>query len=219
MQTETPSPIKLSILIPTVDGREQQLQSLVMYIKKQCGGCKELYINANGLFIHGLSFISTPVEIFIAKDNKEMTIGGKRERLYWMASGKFSWQIDDDDWIPEQAIPRILEAIEIAPADCITFEEACTIDGVKSRSNFSMHYPGWAENKFGYDHVRTPFFKTPILTSICRQVPVPLVRFGEDHLWAQAIKPLLKSETHIPLPLYHYNHTSSPHNERYGIKE
>jgi len=194
---------KLSILIPTIEGREASFNELYMQIQ-------------NAIWYFGLT---ASVEVLYLKDDKEITIGEKREKLYAMASGEYAWQIDDDDSIPWEAIPKILEAIEIAPADCITFEEACTIDGVQSRSNFSIHYPDWADNVFGYDHVRTPFFKTPILTSICRQVPVPHVRFGEDHLWAQAIKSLLKSETHIPLPLYHYNHTSSPHNERYGITE
>lgn len=193
----------LSILIPVAYDRVKLHSKLIAQLKE--------WVIKYGL--------EDRVEIISWWDNKEMTIGEKREWLYKYAKGKYSWQLDSDDWIPEQAIPRILEVIEIAPADCITFEEACTIDGVQSRSNFSLKYVDWGENMFGYDHVRTPFFKTPILTTICQQVPVPHVRFGEDHLWSQAIKPLLQSETHIPLPLYHYNHTSSPHNERYGIKE
>jgi hypothetical protein len=147
-----------------------------------------------------------------------MTIGEKREWLYSMASGLYSWQIDDDDSISSDALQEIIDAVEEGP-DCITFQEACTIDGVHSTSNFSLLYADWAENEFGYDHVRTPFFKTPIKTAICHMVPIPHIRFGEDHLWAQAIKPLLRTEVHIPKPLYFYNHVSSPHNERYGITE
>lgn len=157
-----------------------------------------------------------------------MTIGEKREKLYRMADGLFSWQIDDDDCIPADAIPIIVDTIQYECCDlaghkndrqCITFQEQCNIDGVASLSNFSLKYGDWGEDLDGFDHVRTPFFKTPILTSICQQVPIPHVRFGEDHAFARAVKPLLTSEVHIDKVLYYYNHISSPFNERYGIKQ
>ena len=147
-----------------------------------------------------------------------MTIGEKRERLYAAATGLYSWQIDDDDCISPFAISAILEAAKMEP-DCITFEENVSIDGMESRSNFSLQYADWGENQGGFDYVRTPFFKTPIKTSICQQVPIPHIRFGEDHAFARAIKPLLKTEVHIDKQLYYYNHVSSDHNTRYGIKD
>jgi|HubBroStandDraft_2_1064218.scaffolds.fasta_scaffold00002_17 hypothetical protein len=193
--------MQLSILIPTVLERRKQFDDLVAFIRN----------------IIDLEGLHEEVEILSICDDKEMTIGEKREALYQGAKGEYAWQIDDDDCINAQALRLILEAMEQKP-DCITFYEACIIDGKEFRSNFSLTYPDWGEHIDGWDFVRTPFFKTPIKTEICRMVPIPHVRFGEDHLFARAIKPLLKTQVHIPKVLYYYIHNSSPHNERYGIK-
>lgn len=191
----------LSILIPTVEERKKEFETLFLYL-------------SNIIIKYQLS---EEVEIMFLRDNKEMTIGEKRQQLYQMANGLYSWQIDDDDSIDEEAIPLILSAMASYP-DCITFRERCIIDGVVSYSNFGLKYQGWANNYDGFDHVRTPFFKTPIRTTICQRVPVPPIRFGEDHQWSMDILQYLRTEVHIDRDLYFYCHTSSPHNERYGIK-
>ncbi len=185
----------LSILIPTIIERQESFNQLVTFLHN----------------IIDLNDLNGEVEIISLCDNKEMPIGEKRQALYDMANGDYAWQIDDDDCIASDAIPLILDSMPSQP-DCITFQELCDIDGTRSESNFSLNYDGW-------DHVRTPFFKTPIKTSICKMVPVPQIRFGEDHQWAQKIKLYLKSEVHLEKFLYYYIHKSSPFNERYGIKE
>lgn len=191
----------LSILIPTVWERQEQFNKLYSFLQN----------------ILDLEDLNEQAELVTYCDNKEMTIGEKRGILYSDARGIYSWMIDDDDCIPADAITSILEAAKMDP-DCITFEERVIIDGVESRSNFSLQYADWGENQEGFDYVRTPFFKTPIKTSICRKVPIPHIRFGEDHAFARAIKPLLHSEVHIDKQLYFYTHVSSDHKERYGIK-
>ncbi len=193
---------QLSILIPTIIERQAQFNELIIFLHNQ-------------IDLHDLN---GEVEIISLCDNKEMPIGEKRQALYDMANGEYSWQIDDDDHISSDAIPEVLAAMETNP-DCITFQELCVIDGVESKSNFSLKYDDWHENFDGWDHVRTPFFKTPIKTILCKAAPVPHLRFGEDHLWAQKIKYTLNVEVHINKFLYYYIHKSSPFNERYGITE
>ncbi len=199
----------LSILIPTVVGREDQLD---MFMVKHFG-------NDVSEFVYGDYVITGKViEVVISKDAKNITIGEKREQLYKKASGLFSWQIDDDDDISDNAIQLILEAIKSNPeVDCITFEEHIDIDGVIQRSNHSLKYGDWNNNEDGFDYVRTPFFKSVIKTEIARSVPVPHIRFAEDHQWAQALKPHLKTEIHISEQIYKYIHRSTPHNIRYGF--
>lgn len=192
--------MKLSILIPTIIERQKQFNALITYLRNQID----------------IWDLRGDVEILSLCDNKEMPIGEKRQALYDMANGDYSWQIDDDDSIARDAIYDVLQAMEGDP-DCITFQELCTIDGVESTSNFSLKYDDWADNVDGWDHVRTPFFKTPIKTALCKQVPVPPIRFGEDHQWAQNIKYILKKEYHLEKFIYYYIHNSSPFNERYGI--
>ncbi len=173
--------------------------------------------------MEGVVLIKGDCEIIYLKDEKQLTIGQKRAMLYSRATGIYSWQIDDDDDIADNAIKLILEAIESNPeVDCITFEEHIDIDGKIERSNHSLSYGDWEgeggkELWDGFHYHRTPFFKSVIKTKIARSVPVPRIRFGEDHQWAQALKPHLKSEIHIPEQLYKYIHRSSNPTERYGL--
>jgi len=201
----------LSILIPTVVGREQELDRFF----KNRGGKEKISDN----FIYGqLRLLFDTFEIVIFKDNKEITIGEKRERLYQSSEGLYSWQIDDDDDIAEGAIEKVLEAIKNNPdVDCITFKEKCMIDGVYHASNFSMKYPKWENNVDGYSWVRNVFYKCVIKTSIAQSVPFEHIRFGEDEKWAMALAPHLKSEVHIDEEIYYYLHNSTPHHERYGF--
>lgn len=207
---------RLGILIPTIFGREYYLEKLSASIKKHGGVYVKEESIENNLHFSICKFPYIETLVIIALDGKVLPIGSKRNQLYAKCTAEYSWQIDDDDAIAPDAIPLIREAMASEP-DCITFEEACTIDGVAKRSNFSLQYADWGDDQDGYDYVRTPFFKTPIKTSICQQVPVPAMRFGEDHAWAQLIKPLLQTEVHIDKPLYYYQHRSSPFAERYGF--
>jgi hypothetical protein len=194
----------LSILIPTVFGREDNLQRLMYRLQATCGQ------NNN-------------VEIYYQRDNKEMTIGEKREQMYQKASGLFSWQIDDDDDISDDAVDSILDQIRLTGTyiDCITFEENCMMNGQYYSCRHSLEYDDWRDNFDGYDFVRTPFYKDVIKTEIAKSVPFEHIRYGEDHAWSRALKPHLKNEIHIPRELYFYIHNSKPeeHNERYGITQ
>jgi len=161
------------------------------------------------------------IELIWDDTGKEMTIGEKRNILYSKSNGIYSWQIDSDDDISPDAVWRIMEAIKQNP-DCITFQEKCTIDGVEYSSNHLLEYGDWEGDGSkllwdGWHFHRTPFFKSIIKTEIAINVPVPHIRFGEDHQWAQALKPHLKTEVHIPEFIYYYQHTSSNFTERYGF--
>lgn len=192
----------LSILIPTVFGREEYFDKLM----------KKLW-----------SLNYPEVQVYTIKDNKEITIGEKREQLYQSAEGLYSWQIDDDDDIADDAIERILGVIKTANnVDCITFQESVNIDGRMYSSNFRLDYADWRGDgskllEDGFHYQRTPFFKCVIKTEIAKSVPIPHIRFGEDHQWAQALKPHLKTEVHIPRNVYFYQHISSNPTERYGL--
>jgi len=209
----------LSILIPTVVERESQLNNLIGLLcgKHTAWGVWEQFNNIDIRWQY-IKTLNGEIEIIVGKDNKEKTIGEKREQMYQLAKGLYSIQVDDDDELAPNAIELILEAIKRNPGvDCITFEEHIDIDGKIQRSNHSLKYDDWHDNYDGYDYVRTPFFKSVIKTEIAKSVPIPHIRFGEDHQWAQALKPHLQSEIHIPEQLYRYIHRSSNPTERYGL--
>jgi len=236
----------LSILIPTIDDRYMQYYELcknklhyfLAEFKKE--KYKDQYIEVsqysslimpdnfeNMCFkekeelkrkLHNEDYVFPFIEVIGIRDNKEMSIGEKRELLYSKASGKYSWQIDDDDSISDNAINLILEAIKQEP-DCITFQENCMINGKYYSSNHSLKYDDWADNFDGFDFVRTPFYKDVIKTSIAQSVPFQHIRYGEDHAWSRDLKPHLKSEVHIDKEIYYYIHNSQPEdfNSRYGF--
>jgi hypothetical protein len=209
----------LSILIPTVVGREDNCTKLLRrLLASRLEDVGQGWVGKDerlwGIDVGGLQIIG-------CKDSKEMTIGEKRELLYQKADGLFSWQIDDDDDISDDAVDSILDQIRLTGSyiDCITFEENCMMNGQYYSCRHSLEYDDWRDNFDGYDFVRTPFYKDVIKTEIAKSVPFEHIRYGEDHAWSRALKPHLKNEIHIPRELYFYIHNSKPeeHNERYGI--
>lgn len=194
----------LSILIPTVAGREAAFDNLQTELLKQIRQNKA----------------TEKVEILSQKDNKEISIGAKRQLLYEMAKGKYSVQIDDDDSVSKDFIKDVLIATKQNP-DCIGYFERCTMDGVIKKSKISIECKEWKDvNSNGLNFLRTPFFKTPILTSLCLQVGVKDMRYAEDHDFAKRIFQLLKNEIFIEKEMYYYSANSMPieqSNKRYGI--
>lgn len=190
---------KLSILIPTVVGRESFYDKLNAELERQKAGLD-------------------CIEIIGAKDNKEIPIGTKREGLYFVASGLYSVQLDDDDMIPPFYIERVLKAIELG-TDCIGYNESVVWNGVNMGiSNISLRNRKWDENKHGYRYVRTPFFKVPIKTEIARSVNFQPIRFGEDYEWSMRLYPNLKTEVFIPETMYLYSYVQGDNKTKYGIK-
>ncbi|MES2287399.1 MAG: glycosyltransferase family A protein [Bacteroidota bacterium] len=194
----------LSIQFPSTIDREEVLNKLVTEFVRQIDENK----------YHDI--------VCMEFDNrgKEVSIGEKRNDLYKKAWGKYVVQWDSDDGIHSHGLRLIIEALKNNPdVDCCTYEEYINIDGVEQRSNHDLKYGDWNNNEDGYDYVRTPFMKSVIKTEIAKSVPVPFIRFAEDHQWAQSLKPHLKTQVHISEQIYRYIHISSDHNERYGIKD
>ncbi len=219
----------LSILIPTISERKGITNDLCRELLRQMGYDsnvvgRQIKSVDNGREAYLLGFINyKEFEIILCGDNKQMTIGRKRNILYENASGLYSWQIDDDDWVHENSIPLIMKEIE-KRYDCVTFQEYCLMNGTEYKSNHSILYDDWAgdgskELSDGFHFQRTPFYKDVILTKIAKSVQVPNMRFGEDHEWSKLLKPHLKNEGHLDTQIYRYIHESNPenHNERYGI--
>ena len=197
----------LSILIPTVIGRERPLELLTNRIYSQIGELKA----------------ESKVEVIVICDNKEISIGAKRNQLYAAASGEYSVQIDDDDDVAGNYVFNVLKAAR-RPVDCIGYQEYVTGMGRPSRSDFSLRYKEWKEAS-GKDlicgmfrHVRTPFHKTPIRTEIAKSVSFADMRFMEDHDWSKRVYPLLKTENYINDLMYFYKYTPVDMKVKYGIK-
>lgn len=187
--------MKLSILIGTINGREEKLQRLMDVLSPQ---------------------IVDDVEILINKDNKEISIGAKRRKLLEDAKGEYIVFIDDDDLVSSDYVEQILNH---TGNDAIGFLIECTFEGRdKCLAKASSIYPDWAENKDGFKYVRSIYHKTPVKRELALKAGFDDERFGEDYNYSIRIMPFIKSESFINKILYFYQYEFEEHKKKYGIK-
>jgi glycosyltransferase involved in cell wall biosynthesis len=189
----------LSILLPTVTERAELFHKLHVHLKVQ-------------------SFMYPEVELIPYCDNKEISIGLKRQRLLEQAKGKYVVFIDDDDWVSEDYVEQIYNAC-LGNVDSVGMEIYCT--GTKGKTaSVSNRWPDWAEKTGGYDYVRTPYQKSPIKREIALAIGYPDMRFGEDYDYSKRLKQsgLIKTEAYIPKNLYFYRYKFEESNKKYGIR-
>lgn len=198
--------MRLTIAIPTIDERKNQFLKLKNYIDSQ--------VESNGL--------ENEVEVISLSDNRELSIGSKRQFLYEMAKGLFTVQVDDDDNVSENFV-EIVHLATFANVDCIGYKEQVIMDGRLQFAKHSIQYDKWDTIQRPYDKItyrRTPFCKTPIKTELAKNARVPDMRFGEDHQFSKNVRPLLKTELFINQVMYFYEAktlTRKQMKERYGI--
>lgn len=189
---------RLSILLATVVGRAELFAKLHAHLSAQAEG--------------------KPVELVVACDNKEISIGRKRQQLLERAKGDYVCFVDDDDWTSDDYVDRILEALKTGP-DCVGFLITCTTNGKNPvKAITSMRYPVWAENRDGFSHCRSVYHKSPVRRDLALRVGFPDLRYGEDRIFSTGIMKLVKTEVFIPHVCYLYRFRSEPFNAKYGIK-
>jgi hypothetical protein len=192
----------LSIVLPTTFDRRKTFYPLLEFILRQINNMD----------------LSREIEVLIDEDNKEKSIGQKRQDLLQRANGKYIVGIDSDDWISDDYIKKIYKAITNNPeVDHIGFYEKCNIDGDITKSIFSIKYLKWHENLDGYDHIRCANPKSVIKREIAIKVGFEDIRYGEDRIFSEKVTPLLSTEIFIDDMLYYYRRINSEHNHRYGI--
>ena len=146
------------------------------------------------------------VEILVDDDDKKF-LGTKRKEMLSKAQGLFTCAIDDDDWISENYVRLIVEAIKNNPTvDNLKINGIITIDGENPKKwIISCHFEDWFEEEGVY--YRTPNHICPIKTELVRIAGFDEVAWGEDYPFSQRIKPLVKSEVEIEEPLYFYQYS------------
>lgn len=196
--------IVLSILVPTIIGREQQFNKLYDKLYGQ--------LQDEGIW--------NEVEIVTECDDRTMSIGSKRQLLLTRSYGDFVVYVDDDDDVPVDYCLTLWRTIkESTEIDCIGFLQQCFFNGSTPRfASLSNIWPVWAERQGGFDFVRTPFFPTPIRRDIAIRIGYNDMRFGEDHDFSIRLKEsgLIQNELFIDRVMYYYQYTHAPHEEKYG---
>lgn len=191
----------LSILLPTIVTRATEFARLEAHLKAQAEG--------------------KPVEILSACDNKEISIGKKRQQLLERATGDYVVYIDDDDWVSDTYVDDILAALTSIPSpgpDCVGFLIRCTQNGKNPvMAKASIKYKAWGENEDGFAHTRSPYQKTPVRRGIALKVGFPDLRYAEDKVYSAGLVRNVATEVFIDKVLYHYQYRHESFAAKYGF--
>jgi glycosyltransferase involved in cell wall biosynthesis len=184
--------VLLSVLIASIDEREEQRNKLVDFLSKQTKGAPY-------------------VEILVNVDNGEASVGDKRNALMEQAKGEFVVFIDDDDWVADDYLDRMCTPIaENEALDCV---------GLIARVRFTDNFIGtmicstlcraWTEVPGLY--TLPPCHINPIRRSKAKMFKFRDVDTSEDHFWSLALanSRLIQSEVFVgPEPMYFYQPNS-----------
>lgn len=193
------SPIKLSILVPTVPSRiDNYFPRIINQLNKQVGDRKDIEII--GLF-----------------DNKRKTTGSKRQDLLNIARGEYVVFVDDDDRVSDNYISSIMEAIQINPGvDCIVFHASIRINGGASRiCKFSIAYD--YQNLPNGEMLRKPSHIMVWRAAIAKKHAFADMVHGEDVNWVNRAIRDINTQHCIDRVLYHYDANYSTTSETVGL--
>ncbi len=150
--------------------------------------------------------IGRPVELLALTDNKSMSVGDKRILLLSCATGDYVAFVDDDDMVTVDYIPSLLEAIETG-VDVITFQvketETRGDQEIIRFMDFDVAY-GKNHTVSGVRHF-IPDHLCCFKRGIALQAEFPDKSLGEDHIWAENVRPFIKSQHKIDRVMYYYN--------------
>lgn len=178
--------MKLSVLIPSVPARREMALALYDSIAAQVEGM--------------------PVEILLLLDNKQRSIGKKREALVKLAQGDYVAFVDDDDRVSSAYIGLVLEGIEQGP-DVVTFDSWCELNGgPKAKVLHGLEFDNEQYNPAGFR--RKPWHIHAWRREFVLPYSFPDVSYGEDWGWCSQFVEKARTQAHVgtdPLYLYRYN--------------
>lgn len=180
---------KLSILICALDYRKELLDRLMNCLNPQ---------------------LIDEVEVIVNSDNKQKTIGLKRDELLRQATGEYIAYVDDDDLVSDNYVSLILDSIRTKP-DVIGMCLLMTVDKVIEEKSFhSIKYTHWwdepdPEKPWLKRYYRNPNHLNPVKRELALIVGFDTKAHGiEDKIYSKAIQPYLKTEVYIETPIYFY---------------
>ena len=178
---------RFSILIPTLEDRKvEYFDKLYPFLKDQC---------------------TSEVEICVLRDQKQLIVGAKRNKLIEMAQGDFVAFVDDDDWVSDTYVKDILGAIKSDDhLDCVGFwGEVYFLNELAGKMIHSIACRGWHEEAgFYYRH---PNHLNPVRKSLITGQKFQHISSSEDYFWSQEMqgRGVLKREVFLgEKPTYIY---------------
>lgn len=183
---------RLSILIPTIVGREAMLDRLMQILSPQ------------------LTKYSKQAFVLLSKDNQEKTIGHKRNELTQLAircGATHRAFIDDDDTVSDNYLDLNMPGVA-GNYDCNKLIGIYSVNGIINPKKHvfihSLQYDHWYEDEHYY-------YRNPNHLNVCSldkigHIKFPESNFGEDGQWSERIHAAgcLKTEYEISTPFYNY---------------
>lgn len=152
----------VTFLIPTITGREKSLENLQASIHEKMERL------ASGV----------RYKINLAYDNRQMSIGAKRQNLLQAAEGKYSAFIDDDDGITDAYIEDLVQTIRGGYQVMRLRGQINPYTFTHSLEN-SLSSPMARGNVF----LRPPNHLNPMMTDVAKLIPFRDAVRGEDLDW------------------------------------
>ena len=190
-----------SVLICTIPERETDFEELWNHLSKLRNGLPES--------------LKKKVEIVAISDNRKMTIGDKRNLLLDNSVGDYVAFIDDDDWVSNNYLLKILWEIKKGP-DAIGFNVKC--ENYPKPGFFSIATVGMIEHNWEEidgEIFRPPYHKTPVKATIAKAARFPSISYAEDAEYSRRIRPMIHKVEFIPESLYIYNAPTTHDKNRY----
>jgi hypothetical protein len=178
---------KLSILIATIPGREEQAKLL---LDKLCDQSKGL-----------------PVEVLCLSDNRMRTIGAKRQALLDISRGTYVSAVDDDDDVSEDYVARLLAAAE-TNADVITFKQRAIYNGLESEVHFGINNQDGPFAPGGIT-LRAPWHVCAWKRERVADCLFAESNYGEDKIWCLQARKRIRTGHHIDKVLHTYRHDAA----------
>lgn len=154
-----------SVLIATIPGREDSLRNLCTSIREKVDRLRP----------------NMKIEICIAHDNREMSIGNKRQLLLNQAKGKYLSFIDDDDEITDAYIEDLWECIQGK-------HQVMRLRGQMSGYSFVHSTATKLTDKMATMtdppvFVRPPNHLNPMMSDVAKFIQFKNATYGEDLEW------------------------------------
>ncbi len=193
----------LDILIATTIDRRYMFTELHMELTRQ--------IEMSGL--------RSRVHIIPYEDNKEISVGKKRQMLLEKSKSKYIVYFDSDDFPRSIYVTSIIQALKVEP-DCIGFKIGMTTNGKNPETCIhSLSNKTWFSNLKNKTHYRSVTHFNPVKRQLALQVGFKDMRYGEDRDYSDRLTPLCKNEYFIDEFLFDYRYSNTiPHKQKYGIQ-
>ena len=183
--------IALSILVPAVPSRISHL--LVPLLHKLTGQ------------IERRQYKDLEVELLVLCDNKQRSVGAKRNALLDLAQGKYLAFVDDDDDVSVDYVDQLLAATE-HNCDVIVFDQRVFLneEWPPRVVHFGLQFTNEDIAAPGGEAKRKPFHCCAWRSTIAKQGRFSDKQWGEDWYWVQQVLPLAVSQHRIAAVLHTY---------------